>query len=595
MKIKNIEPCAISLVIIYAFHIVGSESGDIFANKSIVLSEHCVPFAFADFDADKTIEIYCAQSNRISVVKLSSTTRKISEVASTQMSHKYMISGVLAVDLDFDSIVDTVVFIDKSDSFFVYWGNGDNLSDYSEIKIKPSTWPIVTSLFKDSMELFGNFNDAMGFVSFRHNRSYELIPLPVQLRGLDWSATQAFVDLTDDMVADFFFSLTDKSYEVWSPTFPIFNLTRKESYSLPSSSYGHVFPSIFIDVDADNTLNHVVPVCLNKDCSAMDILVRRSGRWESGLAGQLLADGCRFVTGNKVSGFWGSQTPQVFKSVDFNLDNYPDIMAVCEANGRNAVALLRNREQKDGSRKFVVTSNDLIWFNESIVLATFFDIDENGFPDILVCTETSKNDQSYRLSALENPQSQDAYFFKVMAVGGGCRHRGCSLKSMPRGDNFVGSSTSIEITNKNGRTIRMKAAQSTQSNMFALQLPYVTFGLGDIPSFVEFVQLCVGKPIPLPNALALRADQGLQPGVWRTWTQMIPNSQVVVVPYPIDKPYYWRTSLYINPSRLILYIAVVMAVLCVILVCAIIVLQIKEKREDDQMNKSGDRYGYDNM
>ena len=56
-----------------------------------------------------------------------------------------------------------------------------------------------------------------------------------------------------------------------------------------------------------------------------------------------------------------------------------------------------------------------------------------------------------------------------------------------------------------------------------LELPYVIIGLGATPNFVE--KLTIGLP---PNAQSNH--------LIRTYTQMIPNSQIVIIPTPLMNP-----------------------------------------------------------
>jgi integrin alpha FG-GAP repeat containing protein 1 len=61
----------------------------------------------------------------------------------------------------------------------------------------------------------------------------------------------------------------------------------------------------------------------------------------------------------------------------------------------------------------------------------------------------------------------------------------------------------------------------------SLQLPYIIFGLGSTPNFVE--QLTVGILI------TAKTDQSQYTKVWRQ--QIIPNSQLVINPSPREYSY----------------------------------------------------------
>ncbi|KAL8194925.1 UNVERIFIED_CONTAM: T-cell immunomodulatory protein [Gekko kuhli] len=68
------------------------------------------------------------------------------------------------------------------------------------------------------------------------------------------------------------------------------------------------------------------------------------------------------------------------------------------------------------------------------------------------------------------------------------------------------------------------AGQLSQSAHFALQLPYNVLGLGRSANFLD--HLYVGIPCP-PGAKTIRKQE---------WTAIIPNSQLIVIPYPQDTP-----------------------------------------------------------
>jgi integrin alpha FG-GAP repeat containing protein 1 len=66
------------------------------------------------------------------------------------------------------------------------------------------------------------------------------------------------------------------------------------------------------------------------------------------------------------------------------------------------------------------------------------------------------------------------------------------------------------------------APQLSQSAYMALQMPYVIFGLGATPNFVE--HLTVGILAKTPDELIK--------GYRKDWPQIIPNSQLVISPNP---------------------------------------------------------------
>ncbi|CAF1432725.1 unnamed protein product [Adineta steineri] len=128
------------------------------------------------------------------------------------------------------------------------------------------------------------------------------------------------------------------------------------------------------------------------------------------------------------------------------------------------------------------------------------------------------------------------------------------------------------VTVMKQRICFLLAVQMSQSGQLTLELPYVIIGLGSTPNFVE--KITVGVP---PNIESNK--------LFRTYTQMIPNSQVVVVPSPLMNPEKWHSKLFITPSRMILHTGIALGVTLIVLAGALAILQYREKLEDDRERK----------
>ncbi len=82
-------------------------------------------------------------------------------------------------------------------------------------------------------------------------------------------------------------------------------------------------------------------------------------------------------------------------------------------------------------------------------------------------------------------------------------------------------------TGRSGHAQTMVAAHKSSSA--ALQLPFILFGLGETPNFIE--RLTVG--------MVVNTTSGTGTGVevrFRTWKNLVPNSQVIVIPTPPYRP-----------------------------------------------------------
>src|SRR5690606_35782206 len=78
------------------------------------------------------------------------------------------------------------------------------------------------------------------------------------------------------------------------------------------------------------------------------------------------------------------------------------------------------------------------------------------------------------------------------------------------------------------------SVQLAQTSHFALQTPYMVFGLGDTLNVV--------------NNLRVSVANGPCKDRFRRWDENIPGSNLVVVPYQPNQPPQWDLRVYINMS-----------------------------------------------
>lgn len=109
--------------------------------------------------------------------------------------------------------------------------------------------------------------------------------------------------------------------------------------------------------------------------------------------------------------------------------------------------------------------------------------------------------------------------------------------------------------------------QLPQTTHRALNSPFVLFGLGRSPNFVDFLKM--GSPRWTAFVENQRYEQ----------TQTVPNSRIIVVP-PDYEGIHWVTRLYLTPSRLIIQSVLVLVSVCLILLILIFILHFRERRLD---------------
>lgn len=184
--------------------------------------------------------------------------------------------------------------------------------------------------------------------------------------------------------------------------------------------------------------------------------------------------------------------------------------------------------------------------------AAFFDVDETGNLDIMLL---GGSPGSPSMTVARNAFQSDAYFLKVLTLGGQCL-RWCGTKAAdpsppPYGVNQPAVSLMFASNSAAGSRRVYAGTQLAVSAHSALLTPYVLFGLGRTNDYVN--DFWVGLPLgsdedPAAPPLRRRFNAGI-----------IPNSQLIAIPYPPDKPSRWTVELYISKANMLPWVALALA------------------------------------
>jgi len=283
-------------------------------------------------------------------------------------------------------------------------------------------------------------------------------------------------------------------------------------------------------------------------------------------------------------------SPFKIRSGDYDLDGYPDLIFATKKEGSpSQIEVWRstacstsqctpeavNRGRRTFTRIGTNIANDLNKI-EGAFAGVFYDLDEDGVNDVIVLSENTKNGSTtLTISAIYNNVYIDAYFFKTLALNGVCT-QWCSEGQLipdpkPYGVNQHGATMKFSFADMNGITHANAVPQLCQSSHLALQTPYTLNGLGRPSNYISY--FFMGVPIASDN------------NHWYSWSGLIPNSQIVGIPYPPNEPTSWQPELYITPSGITLWIVVAIVVLLIIIGIGIIVLTKREKRQDEAEKK----------
>lgn len=187
-------------------------------------------------------------------------------------------------------------------------------------------------------------------------------------------------------------------------------------------------------------------------------------------------------------------------------------------------------------------------------------------------------DNDYHLNVYKDDTEYDAVFVKVLVTTGRCYGEDCAVNNIAYGTNQPGPSITYSITTTTGGTQRSKATQLHQSAHHALQLPYTVFGLGRNWNFVEVMEVGIPRG---NNSETLKS----------TFTQIIPNSQLIVIPYPMENPGRWVSKLFITPSKAMLMTLGALVGTC-LFVAAIIGILHHQERKQDKREKEQDAHKF---
>lgn len=344
---------------------------------------------------------------------------------------------------------------------------------------------------------------------------------------------------------------------------------------------------LFIDLDQSGELNYLLPYCDRKFCqkdtgfgllsiingTCVDIPLQgtdyngKKWKWKYVNKGQ---------ENNMRSHFDGYYSRTISLRVgDYNLDGYPDLIGVVQSDetvGEDRAVVLENVpckvSDKVKSCPFPRTFSlrfDVLQDYGNVTLATFYDIHDDGLIDVFLVRRTDNKKYKYEVRAFENSPDYDSNFFKVMVLSGRQCLK-CPQNGIPYGNVVTGPIIKYRTTTQLGERQTAVAAQNYRSSHLSMDLPYTIFGIGHSPNFVE--TLIVGVS---PTDTENRTHE---------WPQIIPNSQIIVIPPQIGTSDAWKFKLFLTPSDAVWKTFAVLIGVILVVFLIVCVLYYKERKED---------------
>ncbi|XP_078102913.1 LOW QUALITY PROTEIN: T-cell immunomodulatory protein [Sander vitreus] len=551
--------------------------------------------AFGDFYADKQTDIFIIREQSELVIFLADSKTPYFKpkvnITKDILPRDTVITSVVPGDYDGDSQMDVLLTAQiqnsKNTTVLIFWGNNQTLDMSGWLRLNKTftDQPLVMDFNGDMIpDIFGVVNPPLTEVCYLTNR------IPVWRNALSSSVkmrvphSNAFIDLNKDFTADLFLTTEGPRFEFWISKDG--NFTRREVMPAEPPPATSVGQSSFVDFDGDGDQDHLLPVCLDAACQHSAIYLAKSGskEWVTVLSDfQWKGTVWSFVPGKP-------SQPLALHFGDYNLDGFPDALVVLRntSGGGQQAFLLENVPCSNTSCQSVGRMFHIHWDQSDLgaiqnaIMATFFDIYEDGILDMLVLSQAEgKNDLI--IHALKNNFEADAYFVKVMVLSGLC-FNDCPEDVKPFGVNQPGPYVMYTTTDSNGYLKNASASQLSQSAHFSLQLPYTVLGLGRSANFLD--HLFVGIPRQ-PGETEIRKKE---------WTAIIPNSQLIVIPFPHNKPRSWSAKLYLTPSNSVLLTAIALIGVCVFILVIIGILHWQEKKADDrEKRQEAHRFHFDAM
>ncbi|KAK9501658.1 hypothetical protein O3M35_012343 [Rhynocoris fuscipes] len=585
--------------------ITSVESSDItnavFGNQKAVL-----PAAFGDFNSDEYPDLFVIRNHKKTIeVLLGSDTEPLVRSVGIKCDFTKEVTSIVPGDFDGDALMDILVTLkdpinETLNYVNIIWGEGGeviNCTQNSKVNFKVYGQPLALDYNQDMIiDLFGEEEEGRrAFWVFDKSRGKPkkiLMNEEVNNRKfheLRIPHSHSFLDLTGDSAADLYIT-TKQGFEVWVKERDQrdgFKYDPNRTIPLPPNA-NIVGQTLFMDMELKGKIDHILPVCFDSLCKNSTIYVYSNGKWHN------LKINFHF------NGAWGFVPPPrkndlfldaiTLRGGDFNMDGYPDALATLQDfNGNLKTYLLVNEacvspaNCNEFNRTFTVHWTALDPVNNNTIMGVFYDFMQDGILDIIFVHGHGPGSKKGNVSAFKNSLDYDANFVKVMVLTGlkdkeqpvipGPLGR----KNRTYGTNLPGPIISYHTTTQEGLSRAAICPQLPQSAYFSLNLPYTLFGLGRTPNFLETLNV------------------GLS-GYSRQWTQIIPNSQMVVIPLKLENPSQWIARLFVTPSKLIVKSFVALLGTCLLISLIIGILYWKERREDHyEKRQEAHRFHFDGM
>lgn len=576
--------------------------------------------AFSDFDSDRFTDVFIISNHgkTFKLVRSFEDEPQLREWDSIQCSFmNETITGIIPADFNGDALMDVMIITQSLhqshhhllhhhhqprvlQKLWIFRGNKTTLDCDRTVPIDSQHKPLVENIFGHPLLLDYNGDMVTDFLVETENCSRELWSLSVTMKSnnecleklfgsepMRTPNSNAFVNVRNcqpdsiDYSTDIVITNRNK-IEYWLNR-EGFLPENKIHIRYPDESVYIVGQSAFVDLNIDGCIEHIMAVCKKEfihDTPCLPQILwfdNKQKEWFN-IADFTNATTLYFEVIDTIFGF---QLPISIRFGDYDRDGYVDLVTVMknktESGAVKQVAVILKNVPDDlmpSRRKFVIYWTTENYFNnEDVELASFLDLKENGKLEVILTTKNSS--KIYDIKWIPNKLIDNSCFLKVLVTSGLCSEF-CPNEHVPYGTNQVGPFICYETSDINGRRIKGCSAQMSQTAYFALQTPYSIFGLGETPNFVETVIASI--------------PSGDKPVRKSKWTQIVPDAQVVLIPYPPNATSFWICKLFYTPSSMVSSTLAALALICGLLIVIILILHRREVLEDSTEHEEYKRH-----
>ncbi|XP_054166825.1 T-cell immunomodulatory protein-like [Oppia nitens] len=549
--------------------------------------------AFGDFDFDRITDIFLITDKGLSLelakgnIDDEEYLKKWPKIkCSFDPKFGEQIVGVIPSDFTGNSYMDVLivtqnihssqVLADSNDKIFNIWLFISNQTYLQCNTLQPivkdvKSFPTVLDFDGDMItDFIVETKDCQKMIVFGKTLKSECFEYLKTSQHMQYPDSNAFIDLSkpNDFAADILIRGVNQ-LEYWFSN-QGYDSKNVNNISYPNRNiYKFIGQSTFADINFDGVIDHLIPVCKSdiKTCTDPQILVLNLG--ESGYEWIEILHTKQDInlTFTLIKLFDYLDLNVMLRVGDIDLDGYPDAVTVMREIGSETTRAVwlencRTDDNKFGREfRFRWISDDSlsngVIGKHNVDLVSLFDFNEDGELEIIINSHIS-DEMTFILDAYKNSEKLSSNFIKVLVTTGVSND---DSPQMHIRTPLIGPF--LCYTPAEGDSVSC-GGQLSQSSHFSLQLPFVLFGLGDTPNFVQ--------------SLTVSIPSGSQTVRKRTWEELIPDSSIIII--AADNPDNWIQKLYLDPKYYAFQTLITLTSICCLLVLIIAVLHRRDLRRD---------------